>query len=645
MLLQLYMKMDSYITVAMPSLHLLKIRQNTKLRIQRIKMKYILALLLTVITLFAETKFLMPDEAFMPSAKTVNGSSVDATLKLGDKIYVYKDLFGFEIKGKSPLTIKSVNIANEAVDHDGEMVYNGDIKAEIRFSKDASAKEQEPITLLMKYQGCSEEGLCYEPSVKEFTFTIDTTALAGDVNGVKAVEPLAEETAVTAGKTQEESAFGESETDKIVDTLKGGSIWSILGIFFGIGVVLSLTPCIFPMIPILSSIIVSQGEGISAKRGFLLSLVYVLAMAVAYSLAGVLAGVFGENLQVLLQNEWAIIGFALVFVALAFSMFGFYEIGLPSSWQSKLSSVSDSASNRGGFVGVAVMGFLSALIVGPCVAPGLAGALIYIGQTGNALLGGTALFVMSIGMGLPLLLIGVGAGKFMPRPGGWMDTLTKVFGAVMLAIAIWMLSRIVPDSVNMALWALFFMISGVYMGAFEALEAAKRSWNALFKALGIVFIIYGMLLFVGVLSGSSSLLTPLDQFAKGDTTVVEGVVPVEKREKSFQVIHSSEELDAILEANNDKTIMLDFSAEWCSSCKEMEHITFADEKVRAKMQTFVLVQADVTANSEKEKALTKRFGLYGPPGILFFKEGKEIKNARIIGYQPPEKFLAHLNKL
>ena len=469
----------------------------------------------------------------------------------------------------------------------------------------------------MKYQGCSEAGLCYEPSTKEFAFTIDTTALASNESGEKAVEPLAEGTTVTAEKTQEGSAFGESETDKLVDTLKGGSIWSILGIFFGIGVVLSLTPCIFPMIPILSSIIVSQGEGISAKRGFLLSLVYVLAMAVAYSLAGVLAGMFGENLQVLLQNEWAIIGFALVFVALAFSMFGFYEIGLPSSWQSKLSSVSDSASNKGGFIGVAVMGFLSALIVGPCVAPGLAGALIYIGQTGNALLGGAALFVMSIGMGLPLLLIGVGAGKFMPRPGGWMDTLTKVFGAVMLAIGIWMLSRIVPDSVNMLLWALFFMISGVYMGAFEALEAAKRSWNALFKALGIVFIIYGVLLFVGVLSGSNSLLTPLDQFAKGNTTVVEGVVPAENRKVSFQVIHSSEELDAILDANKNKTVMLDFSAEWCSSCKEMEHITFADEKVKAKLQTFVLVQADVTANSETEKALTKRFGLFGPPGIPF----------------------------
>jgi thiol:disulfide interchange protein DsbD len=606
-------------------------------------MKYILALLLMAITLFAETKFLMPDEAFMPSAKTVNGNSVDATLKLGDKIYVYKDLFGFEIKGKSPLKIKSVNIANEAVGHDGEMVYTGDVKAAIEFTKNASAKEQEPITLVMKYQGCSEAGLCYEPSTKEFEFTIDTAALASNESGAKAIEPAAE--TASAVKTQEGSAFGESETDKLVDTLKGGSIWSILGIFFGIGVVLSLTPCIFPMIPILSSIIVSQGEGISAKRGFLLSLVYVLAMAVAYSLAGVLAGKFGENLQVLLQNEWAIIGFALVFVALAFSMFGFYEIGLPSSWQSKLSSVSDSASNKGGFIGVAVMGFLSALIVGPCVAPGLAGALIYIGQTGNALLGGTALFVMSIGMGLPLLLIGVGAGKFMPRPGGWMDTLTKVFGAVMLAIAIWMLSRIVPDSVNMVLWALFFMISGIYMGAFEALEAAKRSWNALFKALGIVFVIYGVLLFVGVLSGSSSLLTPLDQFAKGNTIVAEGVVPVENGKVSFQVIHSSEELDMILEANKDKTVMLDFSAEWCSSCKEMAHITFADEKVKEKMQSFVLVQADVTANSEKEKALTKRFGLFGPPGILFFKEGKEIKNARIIGYQPPEKFLAHLNKL
>jgi len=604
-------------------------------------MNKIVALLFMVTALFAETRFLMPDEAFIPSAETVNGSRVDATLKLGDQIYIYKDQFGFEIKGESPIRIKTVDVSNEAVDHEGESVYLEDVKAAIDFTKGPDAKEQENIVLVMKYQGCSEAGLCYEPSTKEFALTIDTAALESEENAKEAVAPFPEVSSIATEERAEDDSFGTSETDAIVDALKGGSLWSILVVFFGIGVVLSLTPCIFPMIPILSSIIVSQGEGISAKRGFLLSLIYVLAMAVAYSLAGVLAGIFGENLQVLLQNEWAIGAFALIFVALAFSMFGFYEIGLPSSWQSKLSSASDSASNKGGFVGVAVMGFLSALIVGPCVAPGLAGALIYIGQTGDALLGATALFVMSIGMGLPLLLIGVGAGKFMPRPGGWMDTLTKVFGAVMIAIAIWMLSRIVPESVNMLLWALFFMISGTYMGAFEPLEAAKRSWNALFKALGIVSMVYGVLLFVGMLSGSSSLLTPLDQFAKADSAVV----IVEEKGEAFQVIHSSAELDAILDANRDKTVMLDFSAEWCSSCKEMEHITFSDADVKAKMHEFVLVQADVTANSKEEKALTKRFGLYGPPGILFFKNGEEVKNARIIGYQPPEKFLAHLNRL
>ncbi|WP_345977627.1 protein-disulfide reductase DsbD [Sulfurimonas sp. HSL3-7] len=600
-------------------------------------MKKIVALLFIVTALFAETRFLMPDEAFIPSAETVNGSRVDATLKLGDQIYIYKDQFGFEIKGESPIHIKTVDVSNEAVDHEGERVYLEDVKAVIDFTKSPGAKEQENIVLVMKYQGCSEAGLCYEPSTKEFALTIDTASLVDEANAEEVIEPGS----LLTEKTAQDDGFERSETDAIVDALKGGSIWSILVVFFGIGVVLSLTPCIFPMIPILSSIIVSQGEGISAKRGFLLSLVYVLAMAVAYSLAGVLAGIFGENLQVLLQNEWAIGGFALVFVALALSMFGFYEIGLPASWQSKLSSVSDEASNKGGFVGVAIMGFLSALIVGPCVAPGLAGALIYIGQTGNAVLGGTALFVMSIGMGLPLLLIGIGAGKFMPRPGGWMDTLTHAFGAVMLAIAIWMLSRILPDTITMLLWAIFFMFSAVYMGALEPLEAGKRGWHALTKAIGVLFMVYGALLFTGALSGSTSMFTPLDQFTKNNSAVV----VVEEKGNAFEVIHSSAELDAILDANRDKTVMLDFSAAWCSSCKEMEHITFADAAVRTKMQEFVLVQADVTANSAEEKALTKRFGLFGPPGILFFKNGEEVKNARIIGYQPPEKFLAHLNRL
>ena len=609
-------------------------------------MKYIMTLLLLTFSLFAKTEFLMPDEAFMPSAKVINGSQVEATLKLGDKIYIYQKQFGFSIKGDSPLKVSETDINIVAVDHDEEMVYLEDIQTVISFSKSASAADKETITLVMKYQGCSEAGLCYEPSTKEFTLEIDTAPLATSSSEKPVLNELDKDiNLVEGGGADTSDEFGITETDEIVEALKGGSVWSILAIFFGIGVVLSLTPCIFPMIPILSSIIVSQGEDISAKRGFMLSLVYVVSMAFAYSIAGVLAGVFGENLQVLLQNQWAIGGFALVFIALALSMFGFFEIGLPASLQSKLSSASDSASAKGGFVGVAVMGFLSALIVGPCVAPGLAGALIYIGQTGNALLGGAALFIMSIGMGLPLLLIGAGAGKFMPRPGGWMDTLTHVFGAVMLAIAIWMLSRILPDTVTMVLWAIFFMFSAVYMGALEPLEAGKRGWHALVKAIGVLFIVYGALLFTGALSGSTSMFTPLDQFTNKSTTVVQSGSTASSSATGWNVIHSNSELDAILEANRDKTVLLDFSAEWCSSCKEMEHITFANAGVKAKMTEFVLVQADVTANSEDEKALTKRFGLFGPPGILFFKNGKEVKNARIIGYQPPEKFLTHLNKL
>ena len=606
-------------------------------------MKKIIALLFMTIALMAESKFLMPDEAFKPSAELINNTQVEATMKLGDKIYIYKEQFKFSLQGDTPLSIKNIDIKNVAEDHDGELVYMDDVVVSISFDKKGDVSATEMVNLVMKYQGCSEAGLCYEPSSKIFTFEIETAGLSSADNTLSSEIEKDVTTIEEGADTSSTDEFGASETDEIVAALKGGSILTILAVFFGIGVVLSLTPCIFPMIPILSSIIVSQGEDISAKRGFILSLIYVLAMAFAYSIAGVLAGVFGENLQVLLQNPYAIGGFSLVFVALALSMFGFYEIGLPASWQSKLSSASDSASSKGGFVGVAVMGFLSALIVGPCVAPGLAGALIYIGQTGDALLGGAALFVMSIGMGLPLLLIGAGAGKFMPRPGGWMDTLTHVFGAVMLAIAIWMLGRILPDMVTMLLWAIFFMFSAVYMGALEPLEAGKRSWNALVKAIGVLFIIYGALVFIGALSGSKSMLTPLDQFTSKGSVVVGAVA--QERKTQFKIIHSSAELDAILEANRDKTVMLDFAAEWCSSCKEMEHITFADAGVAAKMGEFVLVQADVTENSDDERALTKRFGLFGPPGILFFKDAKELKNARIIGYQPPEKFLAHLNKL
>lgn len=577
-----------------------------------------------------QNSFLMPDEAFKPKAELLENQHARVVIGLGEGIYVYEEKLKIEVKSPETVGVRSVDVATVAEDHDGESVYTKDVVVDIAFSSDTEAQRQ-TVTFEVGFQGCSDKGLCYEPQAKSFTFDIDFAKMTPPAVSKNVAE-------------KPDTASGGSETDLIVDTLKSGSLWAILILFFGFGFALSMTPCIFPMIPILSSIIVSQGEGLSARRGFLLSLVYVLAMAVAYSIAGVLAGLFGENLQVMLQNPYAIGFFALIFVALAFSMFGFYEIGLPSSLQTRISKASDEAGERGGLIGVGVMGFLSALIVGPCVAPGLAAALIYIGQTGNAALGGAALFVMSLGMGIPLLLIGLGAGRFMPKPGGWMDTLTKVFGAVMIGIAIWMLSRILPENLALLLWALFFMIAAVYMGALERLEG-PRSWNALFKALGVVSLVYGTILFVGVLTGGTSLTRPLNTLQATAAVSVETAIAAPDH-LQFEVIHSKAELEAILAASKGKKVMLDFAAEWCTACKEYDEITFSDPRVIEALNGFVLVKADVTDNSEEEKALTKRFGLFGPPGIIFFDEQGEVMGSKtIVGYQAPEKFLEHIKGL
>ncbi len=582
----------------------------------------------------------MPEQAFKPKAVLQDDQTVAFDIALAEGIYVYADKLEVKVKAPADVSIARLDIKASPEAHDGDRVYMHDIPIAVTLDV-SGAKQPLPVTLALDYQGCSDKGLCYEPQHKEYTFTVDPGKAA-----TKSTQAASLPTLPVAEAASAAAPTGGSETDLIVDALKGGNLWTILALFFGFGLALSLTPCIFPMIPILSSIIVSQGENITMKRGFTLSLVYVLAMAVAYTIAGIAAGMFGQNLQVILQNPWAIGGFALIFVALAFSMFGFYEIGLPAALQTKLTRASDRAGEQGGFAGVAVMGFLSALIVGPCVAPGLAAALIYIGQTGNAALGGAALFVMSLGMGVPLLLIGLGAGKFMPRPGGWMNTVTEVFGAVMMGIALWMVSRIIPDWITMMLWAIFFIVSAVYLGAFEPLrDGVRRSWQSFIKAIGIVFMLYGTILLVGALSGGTSMMHPLKGFEvklcdKGTTAAsAEHGLP-------FQVIHSGAELDAIIAANPGKKVMLDFSAEWCSACKEYAEITFTDPAVQTALKDYVLVQADVTDNSEDEKALTKRFNLFGPPAILFFDiGGKWLESKTLIGYKDPKAFLTHLKQL
>ena len=402
-----------------------------------------------------------------------------------------------------------------------------------------------------------------------------------------------------------------NETDLITQTLKDGSIFLILITFFGFGLLLALTPCIFPMIPILSSIIVqhsnkeNSGE-MSAFKGFILSLIYVLSMSIAYTIAGVLAGLFGANIQAMLQNSFVIIGFSAIFIALAFSMFGYYELALPTSWQTKLNKTSDKNSKNGSILGIAIMGFLSALIVGPCVAPPLAGALVYIGQTGDAILGGLALFVMSLGMGVPLLLIGIGAGKYMPKPGGWMMTVSKIFGVVMLAIAIWMLDRILPSIITIILFVILLMGSALYL--------VKRDNR--YGKMAAAILMLGSILFVKI---------SIDDLNN-------------KIKLPFQYIKSVQELNIAI-AHSKKPVMIDFWANWCISCIEFDKITFKDKKIKEILSNYTLLKIDVTKNSVEDKELMKRFNIFGPPAMIFYKNGEEEKEKRMIGFKNVTQFL------
>jgi len=591
-------------------------------------MKYLLGIVLFLSTLIAsEPQFLMPEEAFKASAHMKKRCTASATIELGKDIYLYQSKITAKVlETNSGIEVDRVVLPN-GVDHEGEKVYTSSPTFTIPLVKTKEMNDIVPITLVIGYQGCSEQGLCYEPMESKFTFDIETAKL-----------PLKESTKNTA-PAQTKSPITVSETDRITQSFIEGNVPLILLTFFTFGLLLSLTPCIFPMIPILSSIIVAQGKDMNAKRGFFLSLVYVLAMSIAYTMAGVLAGLFGGNLQIAMQNPWVISTFALLFVGLAMSMFGFFKIGLPSSWQTRLTKSSEEASSKGGYLGVAIMGFLSALIVGPCVAPPLAGALVYIGQSGDALLGGAALFVLSLGMGIPLLLIGTGAGKYMPRPGGWMDTVSHVFGVVMLAIAIWMLSRIIDPSITMILLAALLIIVSVYLGALEPLHG--RGVKAFTKGVGILLLAYGLMLFYGGIKGEENPLAPLGKSTVMNSPSVPTAVALE-----FKTIHSSEELDAILSENKGKKVMLDFYADWCTSCKELDEITFKDPAVIQSLNDYVLVRADVTADSEAEKALTKRFNLFGPPAMIFFDEsGSVIKGGDLIGFKDAETFVAHLKTL
>jgi thiol:disulfide interchange protein DsbD len=571
-------------------------------------MRFLLLCLLFVSTLGHAQEFLDPAVAFKPTARALDDRTVEVQYDIAKGYYLYREKFRFAVDGDAAkLGTPQFPLGKEKNDENfGKMeVYYK--KVAIRVPVERNASGALPLTLKVTSQGCADAGVCYPPQTQ-------TVSLELPVPGSAPVQP----------------ASGGDESGEIAQALKQAGFWANLAFFFVAGLGLALTPCVFPMIPILSGIIAGQGHKVSRGRGFALSMAYVLGMAVTYAAAGVAAGLTGTLVSAALQNPWVLGSFALVFVVLSFSMFGFYELQLPTSVQSKLSEEAGHLQGGRG-IGVFLMGALSALIVGPCVAAPLAGALLYIGQTRDAVLGGSALFVMALGMGVPLIAVGLSAGTLLPRAGAWMEAVKKAFGVLLLGTALWLVSPVLPAAVQMIGWALLLIIPAIYLHALDPLPPHAKNWQRFWKGIGIVMLLTGAALLIGALAGGRDPLQPLAGL-RGQA------VAAETKKLPFEKVGSLAELDARLKTAG-RPVMLDFYADWCVSCKEMERFTFADAGIQAKLAGFTLLKADVTGNSEEHKALLARFGLFGPPGIIFFDaSGKEIQGIRVVGFQDAAAF-------
>ena len=577
----------------------------------------------------AQDDLLEPEKAFAFSARAAGSGAIEVRYVIAPGYYLYRDKFRFALDPADASAGPPV-------------IPPGKLKKDEFFGETAVFREQvvvripvrpdlQQAVLTATSQGCADVGVCYVPV--EQKAVIQWASAAGPAPDPDAPPGLFQRRPSSAAA--EPAAAGE---DSLIAELFGGSPWWLLLSFFGFGLLLSFTPCVLPMVPILSGIIVGKGARLTRGHAFMLSLVYVIGMALTYAIAGAAAGLSGALLSSALQSPWVLGTFSAMFVVLAGAMFGLYELQLPTAWQSRLADVSGHM-HGGHYAGVFVMGALSALIVGPCVAAPLAGALLYISRSGDVLLGGAALFVMGLGMGVPLLAVGLSAGTLLPKAGAWMETVKRFFGVMLLAVAIYLVSPVIPVTAQMLAWAALLIGTGIFLRALDSLPPHTGGFPRFTKAIGVVALVVGVAYLIGALSGARDVLQPLaglraSAAADGGTAGT-----------PFRRVSSVAELDAAVREAAGKTVMLDFYADWCVSCKEMERYTFTDPAVRQRLARMVKLQADVTANTPEHKALLARFRLFGPPGIVFFDTaGREIRGLRVIGFQAAGKFAAVLDQ-
>jgi len=596
----------------------------------------LLFLLIPVQSVFS-AGFLDPEDAFRLKAEYTGSRSLVLDWEIAEGYKLYRDQVKVILKsGKADLHVPDLPSGESVKDPstgDESVVYHKQLHVEVPVSGAPGI-----FTVKVVYQGCSEAGLCYPPFTRIVTVDPAKPGLlkvvgdpeSGGFGGFSVTEDAAVDTALAAGKDDD---FFLAQT-----TLESRSLLKISFVFLLFGLLLAFTPCILPMIPILSSIIV--GDGCYGRgRSFMLSVAYSLGMALVYTLLGIAAGLAGEGLAGALQQPWVLVLFSILLVVLALSMFDVYQLQIPGFMQSGIAKTCGRLKG-GQIAGVFFMGALSALIVGPCVAAPLAGTLVYISQTRDIVIGGLALFSMAMGMSVPLLLVGLSAGTLLPKAGAWMNGVKYLFGLMLIAVAVWMVSPVLPGPMVLLLWGAFAILCGVFLRVFDSLPEKPSIAMKFGKALGLTMLIIGILQLAGAAAGGTNPLEPLSPFRARSAASQSG----EAEPAKFAAIRTEAELDAAL-ASADKPVMLDFYADWCVSCKELEHFTFSDPAVRKQLDRMTLLKVDVTANTPDDKALMKRFSIFGPPALIFFDQsGSEIPGSRVVGFVEADSFYDHLER-